>query len=866
MILPPFPGALLLHDAQRSPERALALAKALVAPGGTLLLRGQLAPLSAAERWLSPDPWSTLAQRLEAAEREVGQLAARLRSEGWQALVELSVVPDAEDISRDLARLGAPLVIVSPELEPERKRAWIELALEEGRVLAIPGEEPPQVPRHVLLPLALGPLRTRARPGLASELTGQRVTVLEVQDGEGLQRKERTWDGEVRLQRLTAPLGQWMESLAALIHEESVDLVLAPTPSLGELGRGALARALSALDEASPVPVLLAVGAGELAAVSHALEASDLLLIGDALIGAVERRSALGAASPAEGEVLARDAHQRRWTGRVQSGRVRLPLSPEDLDALPEALGLSDAADPERATALVRVLRAPAEPFGLAAASRFPVDRAACPWWAVRLDPERPLSELEVLTEDDPLLDAEALLDDGPHQDLPPEAEQLRLERLARRMRAAGLPVRRLVGPRGQRSLPPLLRDPLAELCDAPPSSASAFTLDLDNRDARERMLDCIRGAQRCVHLQVYMVYDDPVARGIAQALIEAAERGVRVRVLVDSLLSLHGSLGQENPVLIGLAAHRNAEVRAWRPVQQVPGLTELKQRDHRKLLIADGARALIGGRNLGAPYLTAFEEVRLGPETPFRDVPWLDASAEVQGPVAVEVERTFLHAWVASGGEAFSLPEPPPPGPLPARLITHVGLQDTHTLDLYRRLIEQAQERVLIVNTFPLCHELQRALRRALERGVRVRLLVGNVRPLHGDRQPFPGGVIRELATQVIHGRIDPLVEAGAEAWELAVDGGPALGRVLPHVHAKLVCVDGQRLSVGSANLDVTAAYWESEALLLLEHPPSVQAVEAQLEALLERSLRVDPADPLWQQRAARRGWLAQAWPGVVG
>jgi phosphatidylserine/phosphatidylglycerophosphate/cardiolipin synthase-like enzyme len=86
----------------------------------------------------------------------------------------------------------------------------------------------------------------------------------------------------------------------------------------------------------------------------------------------------------------------------------------------------------------------------------------------------------------------------------------------------------------------------------------------------------------------------------------------------------------------------------------------------------------------------------------------------------------------------------------------------------------------------------------------------------------------------------------------------------VSPHVHAKVVSVDGRVCAVGSANLDITAGYWESELVLLVEDPAITAALEARIEELAAGSERVDRADPAWQATARRRQWLRR-WPGVL-
>jgi phosphatidylserine/phosphatidylglycerophosphate/cardiolipin synthase-like enzyme len=74
----------------------------------------------------------------------------------------------------------------------------------------------------------------------------------------------------------------------------------------------------------------------------------------------------------------------------------------------------------------------------------------------------------------------------------------------------------------------------------------------------------------------------------------------------------------------------------------------------------------------------------------------------------------------------------------------------------------------------------------------------------------------------------------------------------------------DGRVCAVGSANLDITAGYWESELLLLVEDPAVTMALEARIEALIAGSDRIDRNDPAWQESARHRQWMRH-WPGVL-
>jgi cardiolipin synthase A/B len=118
------------------------------------------------------------------------------------------------------------------------------------------------------------------------------------------------------------------------------------------------------------------------------------------------------------------------------------------------------------------------------------------------------------------------------------------------------------------------------------------------------------------------------------------------------------------------------------------------------------------------------------------------------------------------------------------------------------------------------------------------------------------------------VHSRIDALVAAGGEGYQFAMREQPAwsrgLGVVNPHVHAKVMSVDGRVCSVGSANLDITAGYWETEVMLIVEDEAITRALEARLDQLIAGSQPVDRDDPRWQLAARRRHWMRH-WPGVL-
>jgi phosphatidylserine/phosphatidylglycerophosphate/cardiolipin synthase-like enzyme len=460
------------------------------------------------------------------------------------------------------------------------------------------------------------------------------------------------------------------------------------------------------------------------------------------------------------------------------------------------------------------------------------------------------------------VVDARAVLDEGSALDVSEIHDFVRLGRVASRLARAGFRVTGLF--RRRSTEPEPLPQDRAELV-----LESRIELELDNGTARRFLLDAIANSRETVHLQVYMALDDDVGRKVEAALGEAARRGVAVRVLVDSLHGLHGSFGTENPMLSRLSERAGVEVRISRPVQELPSIADLKQRDHRKLLVADGRVALVGGRNLSHEYYTSFEEASVTSTTPWRQVPWLDAGARIEGPLVAKIAASFLEAWSEAGGAPFEIASPPPAGTTPARVVVHRGLRDARTLETYLELIDTARSHVHVVNGFPFMLELEHALLRAIRRGVAVRVLTGHLTPMHEDR-PFEGpwASARRAATEFVHSRLDAVVEAGGEAYFFAKRGvpgwEPGLGVVHPHVHAKVMSVDGRRCAVGSANLDFTSSYWESELLVLVEDEQLTREFEVRIESLFADSTRWDRNNPAWKKAASRRAWMRH-WPGVL-
>jgi putative cardiolipin synthase len=178
---------------------------------------------------------------------------------------------------------------------------------------------------------------------------------------------------------------------------------------------------------------------------------------------------------------------------------------------------------------------------------------------------------------------------------------------------------------------------------------ASGFrivTVGVDGFLIRAQMIDA---AERTLDLQYFIFRGDETGRLLTDALLRAADRGVRVRLLIDD-----GSTVAGDERIIAVDAHPSIEVRIFNPfayrghqsalraVEFMFNYSRLDYRMHNKLMVADNSVALVGGRNIGNQYF------QMDPESQFADDDVIAA-----GPVAAKLSATFDEYW----NSAFAIP-----------------------------------------------------------------------------------------------------------------------------------------------------------------------------------------------------------------
>src|SRR4029077_11888791 len=165
------------------------------------------------------------------------------------------------------------------------------------------------------------------------------------------------------------------------------------------------------------------------------------------------------------------------------------------------------------------------------------------------------------------------------------------------------------------------------------------ITVGIDGFLTRVQMIDA---AERTLDLQYFIFRGDETGRLLTEALLRAADRGVRVRVLVDD-----GDTVAGDEQIIALDGHPAIEIRVFNPFayrghssplrtgEFLFNVRRLDYRMHNKLLVVDNAVALVGGRNVGNQYF------QMDPESQFADDDVFAA-----GPIAAQLSATFDEYW----------------------------------------------------------------------------------------------------------------------------------------------------------------------------------------------------------------------------
>jgi cardiolipin synthase A/B len=356
------------------------------------------------------------------------------------------------------------------------------------------------------------------------------------------------------------------------------------------------------------------------------------------------------------------------------------------------------------------------------------------------------------------------------------------------------------------------------------PVPGNAVQLLIDGPNAYRAMLEVIGQATRWVHFENYIIRSDAAGWRFAERLAARAREGVKVRVLYDWLGSIGTARGFWNYL-----RKAGVEVRTFHPPQLVDVVTNVS-RNHRKLVVADGRQAVLGGLCIGCEWTG---ENHTGGQ------PWRDTAVKVHGPAAALLDQSFANVWQMTGtpvpsDDVAGVVEPQ--GNAEVRVISgEPGRERAYRV--IELLAAGSVERLWITDAYLVAPpRLFQALRDSARDGVDVRLLV-------------PGSSDLPLIRNLSRIGYRDLLRSGVRIYEW--DG--------PMLHAKSIVCDDRWVRIGSSNLNPSSLLGNYELDVLIEDSSLAEAMEGQFRRDMARSREV-ASRPM---RGLRR--ISQALPAAL-
>src|SRR6202046_5472994 len=391
----------------------------------------------------------------------------------------------------------------------------------------------------------------------------------------------------------------------------------------------------------------------------------------------------------------------------------------------------------------------------------------------------------------------------------------------------------------------------------------SGFRLLSSGEAALPSLIALADHAERTLDIQYYIIHEDESTRTLLHHVRLAADRGVRVRVLVDDL-----NTAGEDRRFMHLSSHANVEVRVFNPftagrfstwtrfIASATDIRRINHRMHNKLFVADDALAITGGRNIGDAYFT------LDPRSNFVDldvvaagaiVPQLSASfdqfwnskyavpiatvassvdAEANAPPPIEAQTSASDRWLEQELDAKKLELIWAPATVladrPAKIASETSPNEEVTIanDLSTLMRSATQELIVISPYFVPGKDGMAFFAKLVSQGVHIRILTNS---LAATDSPL-------VHTGYARYRVQ-LLKLGIELSEVRPKLGQKRARFHPFrssnasLHAKALVIDQKTVFIGSMNMDARSARTNSERGLVIRSTDIARQVTSLLD-----------------------------------
>ena len=364
-----------------------------------------------------------------------------------------------------------------------------------------------------------------------------------------------------------------------------------------------------------------------------------------------------------------------------------------------------------------------------------------------------------------------------------------------------------------------------------PAVSNNKAELFADYQESINAKAELVGTAERYVHVEYFMMCRDSTTEVFFEALLKAAARGVKVRVLYDHVSTV-GLPGHKEMLAsfgaAGIESHPMLPIRPLKGEFRRPDL-----RNHRKIVVVDGRVGFVGSQNMIDPSYHNKKHEAAGRK-------WRELTTKVEGPAVLSMNLVFASDWFIEskeklreyvGTETF----PDDLGDLTCQIVpSGPGFPDENNLRMFNSLIYGAQERLSITSPYFVPDDsLLYAVTTAAQRGVAVELFVSE----RGEQF---------MVSHAQNSYYQFLLEAGVRIFQYPY---PAV------LHAKHFTVDDHTAVIGSSNMDIRSFNLDFEVSMMCTGPSFV----AQMREVEDtyRSLSRELTLQEWNKRSLSQRWF---------
>ena len=358
--------------------------------------------------------------------------------------------------------------------------------------------------------------------------------------------------------------------------------------------------------------------------------------------------------------------------------------------------------------------------------------------------------------------------------------------------------------------------------------AGNKVTLLIDGAATYAAMFEAIQNAKEHINFETFIFEDDEVGKRFSDLLIRKSAEGVQVNLIYDSYGSMNTPVSFFQRLRDG--GVRVLEFNPVNPWKVLVGKKwALRHRDHRKILVVDGAIAFTGGVNISGVY-SGSSAGRFHREK--KDEPWRDTHVRIEGPAALRLQWLFLKTWERQKGPTLPgrdyFPYVNQAGNTLVRVVGSLPGQSNRVIFMmYMSAITHAENSVYLTTPYLVPDDqMLKALTDATARGVDVKILLPG----------FSDSALVFHASRYYYTR---LLKAGVQLFERR--GGM--------LHAKTAVIDDVWSTIGSSNLDTQSFLTNDEANVVILGRDFADNMQAMFERDLEDSDQITPEG--WEKRS---------------